>query len=672
MARLLLSNLLLLASTLSVACTGSFELKIESFSTVHTACSSDVKECQVFFRACLKHELTVIGPEPPCTYGMGLTDVLRVDPSSVSASTLIRVPFRFKWPGSFSLILEAWSSERADVASTENQLLSRLATRISLAVGESWSGDSYEDDLSSLRFSFRAVCDPFYHGEDCGAYCRPRNDSFGHNACDAAGNKTCLEGWNGVYCDKPICGPGCSEQHGECEAPGRCRCHQGWTGPRCDQCVLFPECLHGTCQEPWKCDCKEGWGGLLCDQDLNYCTNHKPCRNGASCSNTGRGSYTCACRPGYSGEDCALELNECDSAPCRNGGSCNDLEGGFSCSCPPGFYGNACEVSAPACGDTQCFNGGSCQARPGGGVGCVCPAGFTGSNCERRLGRCDSSPCANGGQCAVHGQRVTCRCRPGFSGPLCAVNVDECAAAPCRNGGSCSDGVGRFRCACALGFTGADCSVRSEACDRLPCRNGGACFTHLSGPVCRCPAGFMGDRCQYAQPATPPATPPAPSPAPGGGGGGLSAVLLVSVALALLTLGLLTAVVVFLARQLRRGGKLALRRGGKLALAAVKNDLDALNNQAPPPREREAFLLPGGPGKVSNQDAALEHMALFKNKMADFSLAREQEASYKNKFDINQRDACISVPSETGKEGLYQAVFSLPEPHALCVLATEV
>ena len=81
-----------------VACTGSFELKIESFSTVHTACSSDVKECQVFFRACLKHELTVIGPEPPCTYGMGLTDVLRVDPSSVSASALIRVPFRFKWP----------------------------------------------------------------------------------------------------------------------------------------------------------------------------------------------------------------------------------------------------------------------------------------------------------------------------------------------------------------------------------------------------------------------------------------------------------------------------------------------------------------------------------------------------------------------------------------------
>lgn len=56
--------------------------------------------------------------------------------------------------------------------------------------------------------------------------------------------------------------------------------------------------------------------------DLNYCTHHTPCKNGATCSNSGQRSYTCTCRPGYTGIDCELELSKCDSNPCRNGGSC--------------------------------------------------------------------------------------------------------------------------------------------------------------------------------------------------------------------------------------------------------------------------------------------------------------------------------------------------------------
>lgn len=56
--------------------------------------------------------------------------------------------------------------------------------------------------------------------------------------------------------------------------------------------------------------------------DLNYCTHHKPCRNGATCTNTGQGSYTCSCRPGYTGANCELEVDECAPSPCRNGGSC--------------------------------------------------------------------------------------------------------------------------------------------------------------------------------------------------------------------------------------------------------------------------------------------------------------------------------------------------------------
>lgn len=56
--------------------------------------------------------------------------------------------------------------------------------------------------------------------------------------------------------------------------------------------------------------------------DLNYCTHHRPCRNGATCTNTGQGSYTCSCRPGFTGATCEDEVDECGPSPCRNGGSC--------------------------------------------------------------------------------------------------------------------------------------------------------------------------------------------------------------------------------------------------------------------------------------------------------------------------------------------------------------
>lgn len=101
------------------------------------------------------------------------------------------------------------------------------------------------------------------------------------------------------------------------------RCENGWTGPNCDECIRYPGCQHGTCNAPWKCNCDKGWGGLFCDQDLNFCTNNKPCKNGATCFNTGQGSYTCSCPPGYTGGNCEKRIvNECEHQPCKNGGTC--------------------------------------------------------------------------------------------------------------------------------------------------------------------------------------------------------------------------------------------------------------------------------------------------------------------------------------------------------------
>ncbi|XP_061682587.1 delta-like protein C [Syngnathoides biaculeatus] len=664
-ARYLLLVILLRATT--TASSGVFELKIESLTgTSARAFCGPSGACHLFFRVCLKHAQDVIDPEPPCTYGAALTEILPADPVRVAGSAPVRVPFRFKWPGTFSLILEAWSAESPELNSTENHnnLISRLATRRQLRVGEDWSQDVHSGERGSVRYSYRAVCDQHYHGDACTDYCRPRNDTFGHFSCRRDGRRQCLDGWAGDYCTQPICAAGCSAEHGSCEAPGECACHQGWRGDLCDQCARHPGCVHGTCRQPWQCDCEEGWGGLYCDQDLNYCTNHKPCQNGASCTNTGRGSYTCACRPGFSGNNCEREKNPCDSAPCRNGGSCKDAADGYVCACPLGFSGPDCGTGADlTCADEPCFNRGVCVTAAGGGGGggytCRCPPGYAGSNCEMKNNRCGGEPCANGGECVDSGG-VLCRCRPGFAGPRCETNVDDCASNPCRNAGTCADGVADFKCTCTLGFEGKDCSLRASPCDRFPCRNGGRCFAHFSGPVCQCPSGFMGARCEYA------AEPESAAPSPRPPRDPTPAALAAACVLGTFTLGFLAAGAVFVLRQLRRGRELAAMS------ASVKNDLEAVNNQA---AAKESFLLPGGHLKVSNKDAALSRGgadggAVFKNKMAtDCNLTKEQ----RDKFDRPAAAAAAAAPSLTLLQDVrYQPVFVIPEQLERHVYATEV
>ncbi|KAM4743353.1 delta-like protein C isoform 2-T2 [Anableps anableps] len=680
MARLFL--LLLAVSVQTVLSTKAvFELKVHSFSSSRNICRG-TQDCRIFFRMCLKHSQSVISPEPPCTYGNASTPALPADPGSISESAPMKVNVSFKWPGSFSLILEAWMSDSSGVKSSGDQdaLLSRVASLRRQTVGEEWSQQLHQGNQSELGFSYRVVCIENYHGEDCSTFCRPRRDDFGHYRCDPEGKRLCLEGWSGQYCTDPICVGGCGEDRGVCVSPGKCRCHEGWEGQRCDTCKRHPGCLHGTCQQPWQCSCKEGWGGLYCNQDLNYCTNHRPCQNQASCTNTGEGSYTCTCRPGFSGVNCEVETNECDSNPCRNGGSCKDLLNGYSCACPQGFYGRNCEISAMRCADGPCFNGGTCVEADTGGYSCRCPAGFTGSNCEKRMDRCSSRPCANGAQCLDLGSRVMCQCRPGFAGALCKINIDDCASNPCRNAATCMDGINDFTCTCTLGFTGKDCSVRMSPCDDYYCNNGGTCYTHFSGPVCWCPSGFMGTHCEYFL-STPSPRPPDSEDA--------SPALIAAIALGLVTLLLLVCATIHILRQLRRGRQLAAMS------RSVKNDLETVNNRnavigggtpnngslAGAPlcslKEKDAFLLPGGPYKVSNKDAALAEksndVSMFKNKMADCNLAKEEHRLEKNKFDLQKHDSSIIVPPLSFvKDGLYHPVFIIPEPMEQHVFATEV
>ncbi|KAF3832511.1 hypothetical protein F7725_026176 [Dissostichus mawsoni] len=514
MGRLCLLLVVTLSSlTCQVLCSGMFELKLQEFlnkkgiqgnsnccprgsaQSQHQQC-----ECKTFFRVCLKHYQANVSPEPPCTYGGAVTPVLGSNSFQVpetnaeSFTNPIRFPFGFTWPGTFSLIIEALHTDSLDDLATDNpeRLISRTTTQRHLTVGEEWSKDMQTGGRTELRYAYRFLCDEHYYGEGCSVFCRPRDDAFGHFSCGERGEIICNSGWKGAYC---------TEQHGFCEKPGECKCRVGFSGRYCDDCIRYPGCLHGTCQQPWQCNCQEGWGGLFCNQDLNYCTHHKPCVNGATCTNTGQGSYTCSCLPGYSGANCEIEVNECSGNPCRNGGSCTDNDNGYKCTCPPGFYGKNCELSANTCADGPCFNGGRCADNPEG-----VSDGIRWLQLREEIDHCSSNPCLNGAECVDLVNSYLCQCLDGFSGPNCADSSSlsgNCMSFPCDNGGTCQEGVNGYTCTCPPGYTGENCSSPISRCHHNPCHNGATCHERGGRYVCACVPGYGGHNCQFLLPEVP-------------------------------------------------------------------------------------------------------------------------------------------------------------------------
>lgn len=528
----------LLQQPLLVLGSGVFELRLGSFSNPSNrdsqgaCCSTGLppategtpcpgSPCRVSFRVCLKHYQKTVDTDSPCTYGELSTPVLvqsASDGAIFNASRPpIAFPFEFSWPGTFSLIIEAWHEGPAPAGGSASSgvhrtLVAQMSTQKWLDVGDSWTPGTLQKERAALSYSYRVRCQEFYYGSECAKLCRPRDDKFGHFTCSASGDVVCLPGWKGDYCTKAICLKGCKEPQGDCDRPNECKCRIGWEGPLCDRCVRYPGCLHGTCSQPWQCNCDEGWGGLFCNQDLNYCTNNRPCRHGGTCTNTGQGSYTCSCLPGYAGTDCEIVQDPCLASPCQNGGVCRATDSspsqGYTCSCPPGLAGRHCEVPHNACDSRPCLNGGSCREAPDTSEGyrCLCPDAYAGDRCEVQRDPCEPSPCANGGTCVTLSdgnsrgdggseQRYRCECRPGFEGPHCRTNIDDCASDPCLNGATCLDGADTFRCLCRPGFVGLLCDHDVDDCLTYPCANGGRCEDLVNDFSCQCPAGFSGKDC---------------------------------------------------------------------------------------------------------------------------------------------------------------------------------
>lgn len=143
--------------------------------------------------------------------------------------------------------------------------------------------------------------------------------------------------------------------------------------------------------------------------DLNYCTHHKPCLNGATCTNTGAGHYTCACRLGYTGANCESKIETCELQPCFNGATCRETGTNYTCKCADGYTGKHCQTFAKTCQDNPCENGATCMNVSGSSMAgdsslnyeCVCPPGWQGENCDTETDMCQSSPCENGNSCSI-------------------------------------------------------------------------------------------------------------------------------------------------------------------------------------------------------------------------------------------------------------------------------
>ncbi|KAM9126055.1 lactadherin isoform 1-T1 [Pangshura tecta] len=123
------------------------------------------------------------------------------------------------------------------------------------------------------------------------------------------------------------------------------------TGDFCDvnHCENGGTCLTGSSETPFFCICPEGFTGIDCNDTEKGPCHPNPCHNNGECQLVpNRGDvfleYVCKCPAGYAGTHCQKNVNECSSQPCKNGGTCLDLNGDYACKCPSPFLGKTCHV----------------------------------------------------------------------------------------------------------------------------------------------------------------------------------------------------------------------------------------------------------------------------------------------------------------------------------------
>lgn len=457
-----------------------------------------IRQCNTYFRVCLKEYRSQAMAEGDCTFGNKSTDVISGNSFSVHTApdkeVILKLPFTFRWTRSFTLILDAMDYNNRTKPFT-NDIIERHVYSGIIVPGSEWHTLLHQGTVAKISYRLRVMCDANYYNVTCMKFCRPLDNIFGHNTCNSQGEKVCLPGWTGANCEKAICKPGCHPVHGYCEKPGECQCRPGWKSELCDQCMPYPGCKHGYCNgSPWQCICDINWGGILCDQDLNYCGTRELCQNGGTCENNAPDEYMCRCPEGFSGVNCEIVDNPCATSPCWNGGMCSEINGTFSCTCAPGWMGPMCKQNINECESNPCANGGTCGDLVNG-YHCLCRSGWEGARCQLDADECKGEPCKNAKSCENVVGDYVCTCQSGWTGKNCDQNINDCIG-QCQNGATCIDLVNDYHCACLPGFTGRDCQTNINECASDPCLNGGECVDNIASFHCICPVGYKGLRCE--------------------------------------------------------------------------------------------------------------------------------------------------------------------------------
>ncbi|CAB3372126.1 Hypothetical predicted protein [Cloeon dipterum] len=509
----LLLLLLMISEHKGVLSSGYFELQVMSMVNLRgelkngDCCGGGARDrntdvcpnqCITYFNVCLKEYQSNVTSTGACSFGSVDSPTLGGNSFSFNGHSRSQdrlvLPFTFRWTKSFTLILQAFDKHENASRIAEDRLIEKSTYSGIIEPSTGWHTLTHKGQKATFVYRIRVQCDENYYNVTCTTFCRPRDDKFGHFNCTPAGEKICIEGWDGPNCDVPVCKKGCL--HGTCVRPGECICREGWGGDLCNECNPYPGCKQGYCKKPWDCICNVNWGGILCDQDLNYCGTHEPCLNGGTCKNTAPDNYQCACLEGFSGTNCEIVKNPCAVAPCKNKGVCQEANGHFNCTCAAGWTGHTCETNIDECDSSPCKNGGTCVDLVNN-YRCICPFGWKGATCEEDVDECkaDKSPCINAKSCTNLPGSYTCQCVEGWTGRNCDHNINDCVG-QCQNGALCIDLVNNFYCACTSGFTGKKCEVNINECESNPCKNGGECVDGIASFRCICSVGYEGKTCE--------------------------------------------------------------------------------------------------------------------------------------------------------------------------------